>query len=133
MNDTLFKILQLVIMVCSFLISAFLIPWLKNKLGADKIALIENWVNNAVLATQQTKWDESGEDRKKSVVDFVHKMCAEHNINITDEQIDVLIQAAVKQMKIDEGVTYATDKGESATSEKDGADKKDSTETKAQS
>lgn len=91
MNDTVFKILQLVIMVCSFLISAFLIPWLKNKLGADKVALIEQWVNKAVLSAQQTMWNYTGEDRKKTVVDFVQKMCEKHNIKITDEQIDVLI------------------------------------------
>lgn len=132
MNDTVFKILELVIMVCSFLISAFLIPWLKNKLGADKVALIEQWVNKAVLSAQQTMWDQTGEDRKKSVVDFVHKMCTKHNIEITDEQIDILIQAAVKQMKIDEGVVYGADKGDSAASEKDAKDQTNTGEAKEQ-
>lgn len=57
-------------------------------------------------------------------------MCAEHNIQITDEQIDILIEAAVKQMKIEEGVTYDADKGESTPSKANDSDKKDTAETK---
>lgn len=132
MDDILFEVLKLIVMVAVFLVTTFLVPWLKNKIGADKIAQIEKWVNAAVLSAQQTKWDQSGEDRKKAVVQFVQKMCAEHNIKITDEQIDILIEAAVKQMKIDEGIKYDEDKGRSASPEKDGADKEDSEKAKTQ-
>lgn len=68
MNDIVFEVLKLVVMIAVFLITTFLVPWLKNKIGTDKVAQIEKWVNKAVLSAQQTKWDQPGEDRKKAVV-----------------------------------------------------------------
>lgn len=103
MNEIIFEIVKLVVMV---------VPFVKNKIGASKLELIAQWAKYAVLKAQQVLWSESGEDKKAYVTEFLKKLLIEKNISISDEQLDILIEAAVKQMKIAEnsGITIeATD------------------------
>lgn len=130
MDETTFKILEIVITVIACAVATFLIPWLKNKIGADKVDQIVNWVKQAVLFAQQTMWNENGENRKAYVIKFVKEMCDKYHVNITEEQINVLIEAAVKQMKIDQGVVFSADKGKSTASKTDAKDSKDTGKAK---
>ena len=84
------------------LISRYLIPWIKEKCDTDKLALAEKWVKYAVLKAQQVLWAEKGQDRKAFVTEFLKEILIAKNIALSDEQLDVLIEAAVKQMKIEE-------------------------------
>lgn len=112
MNEIIFEIVKLVVMVAALVIARYLVPFVKNKIGASKLELIAQWAKYAVLKAQQVLWSESGEDRKAYVTEFLKKLLIEKNISISDEQLDILIEAAVKQMKIAEnsGITIeATD------------------------
>ncbi|WP_130837176.1 phage holin [Lachnoclostridium sp. Marseille-P6806] len=103
MNEILFEALKLVMMVCGLVIVRYLIPWMKSRIGAENLTQAGAYVRMAVYAIQQTMWSDSGEKRKDAVIQLVSKWCAEHRITITMEQIDTLIEAAVKQMKMEEG------------------------------
>ena len=102
MNDIVFEIVKVVVMVAALLITRYLVPWLKEKIGADKLAMAEKWAKYAVLKAQQVLWDETGKDRKAYVTEFLKEILMAKNIALSDEQLDVLIEAAVKQMKIEE-------------------------------
>ncbi len=102
MNDIVFEIVKVVVMVAALLITRYLVPWLKEKIGADKLAMAEKWAKYAVLKAQQILWDETGKDRKAYVTEFLKEILIAKNIALSDEQLDVLIEAAVKQMKIEE-------------------------------
>lgn len=102
MNDIVFEIVKVVVMVAALLITRYLVPWLKEKIGADKLAMAEKWAKYAVLKAQQVLWDETGKDRKAYVTEFLKEILIAKNIALSDEQLDVLIEAAVKQMKIEE-------------------------------
>lgn len=91
-------------MAVLLLITRYLIPMLKEKIGADKLAATEKWVKYAVLKAQQVLWSDSGQDRKAYVTEFLKEILIEKNIALSDEQLDVLIEAAVKQMKIGESL-----------------------------
>ncbi len=112
MNEINFEVIKIVVMVAALLISRYLVPWLKEKIGADKLAVAEKWVKYAVLKAQQVLWEKDGQDRKAYVVEFLKEILIAKNIALSDEQLDVLIEAAVKQMKIEEntGVNSETDK-----------------------
>lgn len=102
MNEIVYEIIKLVVMVAVLVITRYLVPWVKEKIGADKLAVIEKWAKYAVQATQQVHWSKPGEERKAIVTKFLKEILLAKNISISDEQLDILIEAAVKQMKINE-------------------------------
>ena len=103
MNEILFELLKLIVMIAVLLVMRYAIPWLRARIGAEKIAEIEKWAKKAVLMAQQVYWNKSGEERKEIVTEFLREMLIAKNISISGEQLEILIEAAVKQMKIEEG------------------------------
>lgn len=102
MGEIVFEIIKVVVMVTALVIARYLVPWIKEKIGADKLAEVEKWVKYAVLKAQQVLWEETGADKKAYVTEFLKELLIAKNIALSDEQLDVLIEAAVKQMKIEE-------------------------------
>ena len=101
-NDIIFTIVELIVMVLVAFIARYVIPWLRNKIGADKLAEIEEWAKNAVLMAQQVMQGKDGADKKAYVTEFLQGLLIAKNISLSDEQLDILIESAVKQMKIAE-------------------------------
>ena len=98
MNDIIFEIIKVIVMVAALVVTRYLVPWLKEKIGADKLAQIEKWARYAVEMAQQVHWSKPGEDRKAIVTEFLREILITKNISISDEQLDVLIEAAVKEI-----------------------------------
>lgn len=81
------------------LISAFLIPYLKNKLGAEKLETVKFWVNIAVEAAEMIYVGTGrGQEKKEYVVKFLNSK----GFNLNFEEIDSLIEAAVLELKLSE-------------------------------
>lgn len=104
MNDIIFEIIKIIVMVAVLIFTRYAVPWIRSKIGAEKLAEIEKWTRYAVLKAQQVLYAESGVDRKAYVTEFLKEILIAKNIALSDEQLDVLIEAAVKQMKIEEKV-----------------------------
>ncbi len=104
MNEIFFEVIKLIVMVAVLVITRYLIPWLKERIGAEKLVVAEKWVRYAVLKAQQVLWEKNGQDRKAYVTEFLKEILTAKNIALSDEQLDVLIEAAVKQMKIEENM-----------------------------
>lgn len=102
MNEIIFEFIKIVVMVAVLVVTRYLVPWLKDKIGADKLAAAEKWARYAVLKAQQVLWEKDGQDRKAYVTEFLKEILIAKNIALSDEQLDVLIEAAVKQMKMEE-------------------------------
>lgn len=102
MNEVLFEIIKVVVMVAALVVTRYLIPWMKEKIGTEKLAQIEKWVRYAVEMAQQVYWSKPGEDRKAIVTEFLRDTLIAKNISISEDQLDVLIEAAVKEMKMQE-------------------------------
>lgn len=125
MNDIIFEALKLLIMVCVAVIARYVIPWLKSRIEQDKMAAIEKMVTQAVLYAQQVLTSKSGAEKKAIVTDLLKEMLTAKNISITDEQLNILIEAAVKQMKMEENagiVIEAVDEQTTKTEQKTGDD-----------
>lgn len=103
MDENLFKIILMLISILGIVITRFIIPLIKEKIGAEKFAKYEHWTISAVKAAEML-WTESGcgVDKKQYVVDFLNNMFNKKKIVITEQQIEILIEAAVKQMKLEE-------------------------------
>lgn len=100
MDEIIFEVIKIVVMVVALVVARYLVPWLKEKIGADRMAQIEKWTKYAVEMAQQVHWSQPGKDRKAIVTEFLREILTAKNISISDEQLDVLIEAAVKEMKM---------------------------------
>lgn len=104
MDERLFQIILALIPIIGAIITGFVIPFIKEKIGAEKLAKYEYWANLAVRAAEML-WTESGKgaDKKQYVVDFLNSMFNKNKVVITEQQIEILVESAVKEMKLEEG------------------------------
>ena len=102
MDNLVFEIVRFIVVIVFILLARYGIPLLKQIASSDRMNGITQWVESAVLYAQQVHWAQTGEEKKEVVTDFLRRLLASKNITITDEQLDILIEAAVKAMKIQE-------------------------------
>lgn len=85
-------IMEAIISLVVAVITAFVIPWLKGKIDADKLEQIKLWVTVAVEAAEQLyKGSGRGEEKKAYVVQFLQ----EKGFTLDPDSLDKLIEAAV--------------------------------------
>lgn len=82
--------------VIAVVITRYLIPYIKAKIDESKLDKIVFWVEMAVDAAEKI-YKESGMGKQKK--EFVIAFLNEHGITLDDQQIDVMIEAAVLQMQ----------------------------------
>ena len=87
-------IIQAVVALAAALITAFVIPWLKNKVGAQNMDLFLAWVDIAVAAAEQLYDTVDGEKKKAYVVNFL----AQKGFKVDTEELDNAIEAAVLKL-----------------------------------
>lgn len=102
MNEILFEVLRLIVLLAVFVVTCYFVPWIKGKIGKDRLDEITRWVNTAVLMAQQVYYAKTGAERKAIVIAILKEMLTAKNISISDAQLDMLIEAAVKAMKMQE-------------------------------
>lgn len=101
MDDILFSIVQCVFIIVAGIITRYIIPWLKSKLDTEKFNTLELWVKAAVSAAEQILCkDCSGPEKKAYVTDIMEKYLNTKGVKITQEQLNILIESAVKEMNI---------------------------------
>ena len=84
-------ILNAVIALAAALITAFLIPWIRKKIGAENMDDFLQWVEIAVAAAEQLYESTDGEKKKEYVVDFLEDKGFKFNM----EELENAIEAAV--------------------------------------
>lgn len=102
MGEIIFEIIKVIVMVAALLITRYLVPWIREKIGAERLTEIRKWAAQAVLKAQQVFTEYSGPEKKAYVTEFLKEILTAKNISLSDEQIDILIEAAVKEMKMQE-------------------------------
>ena len=100
MNENLFNVILTLIPVIGAIITYFIVPFIKTSVSEKQLAQYKEWARLAVK-TAEMLWKESGcgEDKKDYVVKFLNDMFNKNKIVITEEQINILIESAVKEMK----------------------------------
>ena len=103
MDEKLFQVILAIIPVLGTILTVYIIPFIKAKIGNENLSKYEYWVNIAVKAAEMI-WKETGHgaDKKAYAVEFIDKMFNSKKTVITTEQINALIESAVKNMKIEE-------------------------------
>ena len=99
MNDYMSIIVKIVVSVLLVIISRYLIPYLKSLYDDVKWKKFLDMVYDAVDAAEQIiKEPKSGEQKKEMVVSFIKEYLSKLGVTVTEEELNILIEAAVKRM-----------------------------------
>ena len=103
MDEKIFQIILASIPVFGAIITGFIIPFIKEKIGAEKLAKYEYWTSMAVkCAEMMFKEQGKNKTKKEYVVNFLNEMFNKNKVVITSKQIEILVEAAVKELKLSE-------------------------------
>lgn len=99
MNDLTFNILKIVVSVVTALVAYYAIPYIKRRIESDKYNELLEMINVAVQAAEQSvKGKGMGALKKENVTTFIKSWLAQVGLDITDEQLSQLIEAAVFEL-----------------------------------
>lgn len=101
MNDIILKILECVISIAVIVICRYVIPAIKSKVGVQQYELALTYIMEVVKACQQTLEDNNF--KKETATEQVSKFLESKGIKMSSEEIDILIESAVRELKAQEG------------------------------
>ena len=108
-NEITNILIKIVVGVCFALTTRYLIPYLKTLREDARWQRLINMVQTAVEAAEQTMKDPgSGAEKKKAVMQFVSDWLKKQGIDVTTEELDKLVEAAVKVMNDNKKVKAPT-------------------------
>lgn len=100
MNDKLFEIVLMCVPIFGTVITGFLVPYMKAKISATRLAQIADWTEKAVRAAEVLfDTPQCGSKKREYVICFIDKMFNSKKQIITKDQIRVLLEATLGQMK----------------------------------
>lgn len=103
MDETMFKIVLCIVSLLATIVTSVIIPYIKEKIGNEKLSKYEYWASMAVNCAEMIFAEQGmGKAKKEYVVGFLNQMFNKDKIVITEEQIEILVEACVKQMKMNE-------------------------------
>ena len=90
-------LIELIVLVAGVLVTRYLVPYLKERYGAERVANIYDMVEFAVKAAAKM-FPESGMGgvRKEYVINYIRSK----GVKVTTEDLDVFIESAVKVLDI---------------------------------
>ena len=106
MNEFTMELLKFVVMfvmaILVYVIRRNLVPFIQSKMTEDQLKIAQEMAKMFVYMADQAFGDKSGQERKQIVKDALQEALKNAGINMTDQFIDDMIEAAVKGMKIAE-------------------------------
>lgn len=106
MNQVTMELLKFAVMfvmaVVAYVIRRDLVPFIQSKMTADQLKTAREMATMFVYMAEQTFGDKTGAERKQLVKDALCEALKSAGIDMTDQFVDDMIEAAVKGMKIAE-------------------------------
>ena len=100
MQDIIMTILECIATVIVIVVARYAIPAINTKVAGTKYEALVAYIEKVVYAMQQTLVD--NEEKKAEAVTKVTDYLDNQGLKVSEDEINVLIEAAVKQMKIEE-------------------------------
>lgn len=100
MNENIFNLIVSLIPVLGAILTSFLIPYIRVNINTARLGQYKEWARLAVKAADML-WKETGHggDKKAYAVRFLDNLFNTNKTVVTKDQLDVLIEAAVKEMQ----------------------------------
>ena len=116
-RDILLEVLKLVVMLVSVLVTSYVIPWIKANTDSKKLQTVFDWVEQGVHAEEQMYGAKTGTQKKRCVTEFLQKIIKAKKINISDQELEMLIEAAVQVMNTQDFITVSPEEYNAAVGE----------------
>ena len=97
MNDLFFEIFRMMAVIIGLVLAYYIVPVLKAMVAKHLDDNTTDFIKMCVYAAQQTIKDNA--DKKAYVMDMANKWLIEHDVNISAEQLEILVESAVLAMK----------------------------------
>lgn len=105
MEDRLFELILAIIPVLGIIVTRYIIPLIKANIDTEKLSQYEEWAVLAVRAAEMLFSGQGlGEQKKTYVIEFLTKQFNEKKVVITEQQLEILIESAVKQLNLDKAL-----------------------------
>lgn len=108
MKDLLMPFVQQLLWILVTIGVGLVITLLQKKLGIEKMKKIQieleskkNLVSIAVKFIQQAYEDLDGEEKLELAIDWLSEEFAKKGVNVSDEEIEGLIESTLKQLKLE--------------------------------
>ena len=98
-NEMITVIVKAIVAVLSVLITSVVIPYIKSKIGENKYEEIKSYVIYAVRCAEQLYTPEQWQEKKAYVLTYIVKKAADLGIKMTEEDLNVLIEGVVNEVK----------------------------------
>lgn len=93
------KLVEAIVTVVVVIISAYVIPWLKNKVGEDKYATIIEFAEIVVRSAEKIYTSEQWQEKKQYAVNLVIEKAKNIGIDLSVEEVNAIIEGAVQAVK----------------------------------
>lgn len=93
------KLTEAIVSVVVILITAYVIPWLKNKVGEDKYATVVEFAEIVVRSAEKIYTPDEWARKKEYAVELVAKKSEELGLNLSVEEVNAIIEGAVQAVK----------------------------------
>lgn len=114
-RELILQIIEVLISVAVFIVTRYLVPAIREWMRGTQLEQIIKWTGQAVLAAEQMYGGAyTGKERKAIVTSFLKRMLLHKNITISDEELEMLIEAAVKEMNMNDLSLVPADEDETA-------------------
>lgn len=99
-TELFIKLALSIISLVSVLITAFIIPMVKEHVSAEKLDKLSYYVTVAVRCAEQIYTPEQWKDKKQFVYNYITDMAANYlHVKLTDNDIDIIIEGVVNEIK----------------------------------
>ena len=93
------ELTKAILSVVLILISAYVIPWLKNYVGQDKYETVLEFAEIVVRSAEKIYTPEEWARKKEYAVEMVALKAKELGLELTVEEINAIIEGAVQAVK----------------------------------
>ena len=100
-NKTLFTIIYAVVTVAAFLVGKYVFPKVPQNMK-DKLKILTDWAAKFVIWAKEFLDKKTGAEKMAAVVEQLKRIADEAGIEVTEEQLKAIAQAAYEAMKAGE-------------------------------
>lgn len=100
MNETLFEIFTYLFYILIAIVFRYLIPYVKLRLEDSKYVNVLDMIEKGINAAESIYkgMSGSGEQKKEFVMEFVMKYVEKHKIDISEDQVEILLEAIFNEL-----------------------------------
>ena len=93
------EITKAVVSVVLILTSAYVIPWLKTKVGEDRYVMIVDFAEIVVRSAEKIYTEQEWSEKKRYAVSLVTEKAKSIGLDISEAEINAIVEGAVHAVK----------------------------------